>query len=443
MRTFFFMTPIREQQQMMNTMRGSLLRQSILGFTILATLLAGDVAAKAAQSDQATLQAKMTSAVKKYLFDRRKIELISGVSAFVRLKDSATGISAVAGTTKFYESGERITPRTLYQIGSNTKQMTATVILQLEAKGLLDIDQTVGHWLPQYPAWRKVSIRRLLNMTSGIPTYTEEPRFMDVQAHRPNRHFTNEQLVAYAYPTPTHHLPPSTGWFYSNTNYVLSGMIAEKASGKKLAELYQVGIFDPLYMRDSFYQPRAYPDNVLARMPNGYFNNPTCGEYDPGCKVAPLAPLVGKNMRRADISWAGPAGGIVSTPRDLQRWVRGVFGGRILPPKQLKELLTVVSNETGKPIAQATAEDPRAFGLGVAQVYAPGLGLIWFYEGITLGYRAVYFYFPADDLVITVFANSQAPEGKDELPPLALKLYELVKGVGLPDSADDNAEDFD
>ena len=425
------------------TVRRSLLLRSIFSVAMVATLLGSGVAAQAASSDRATLGAKMNATLEKYLFDRRKIELISGVSAFVRLKDSKTGISAVAGTTKFYHSGQRITPRTLYQIGSNTKQMTAAVILQLEAKGLLDIDQTVGHWLPQYPAWGKVSIRRLLNMTSGIPTYTEEPRFMDIQAHRPNRHFTNEQLVAFAYPTPTHHLPPSTGWFYSNTNYVLAGMIAEKASGKKLAELYQIGIFDPLYMRESFYQARAYPESVLARMSSGYFNNPTCGEYDPDCKVAPLAPLVGKNMLRSDISWAGPAGGIVSTPRDLQRWVVGLFGGRVLKPKQLKELLTLVSSETGRPIAQTSAEEPRGFGLGVSQVYAPGLGRIWFYEGITLGYRAVYFYFPTDDLVITAFANSQAPEGKDELPPLALKLYELVKGVDVPDSADDNAVDFD
>ena len=423
--------------------RCSLLRQSILGMAMMAALLGSDVAAQAASGDRETLQAKMTSALQNYLVDRRKIELISGVSAFVRLKDSATGISAVAGTTKFYDSGERITRRTLYQIGSNTKQMTAAIILQLEAKGLLDIDQTVGHWLPQYSAWGKVSIRRLLNMTSGIPTYTEEPRFMDIQAHRPYQHFTNEQLVAFAYPTPTHHLPPSTGWFYSNTNYVLAGMIAEKASGKKLAELYQTGIFDPLYMRDSFYQPRAYPESVLARMSSGYFNNPTCGEYDPGCKVAPLAPLVGKNMRRTDISWAGPAGGIVSTPRDLQRWVVGLFGGRVLAPKQLNELLALVSSKTGKPIAQTTANEPRGFGLGVSQVYAPGLGRIWFYEGITLGYRAVYFYFPGDDLVITAFSNSQAPEGKDELPPLALRLYELAKGASVPDHAGDNAEDFD
>ena len=148
-------------------------------------------------------------------------------------------------------------------------------------------------------------------------------------------------------------------------------------------------------------------------------------------------------MRRADLSWAGAAGGVVSTPRDLQRWVRGLFGGRVLPPKQLKEMLELVSLDTGKPIPETTATDPRGFGLGVAAAYAPGLGHLWFYEGITLGYRAVHFYFPKDDLVITVFANSQAPEGKDELPPLALKLYALIKGQPAPDDGPEAPENFD
>ncbi|WP_159716098.1 serine hydrolase domain-containing protein [Geminicoccus flavidas] len=418
------------------------IRRSLLGVLALGLLL-GSGALPAAASSREALRAEMTKALQEYLSERRKVEMISGVSAFVSLKDGETGISAVAGTTRFFDSGERVTRRTLYEIGSNTKQMTAAVLLQLEAKGLLDIEQTVGDWLPQYKAWAHVSIRRLLNMTSGIPTYTEAPRFMDIQASRPNQHFTPEQLIAFAYPTRTNRLPTSTGWFYSNTNYILAGMIAEKASGRSMKQLYQSGIFDPLYMKDSYYEPRVLPESVIARMSSGYFNNPTCGEYDPDCSVPPLAPLVGKDMRRADVSWTGAAGGVVSTPRDLQRWVRGLFGGRVLPPKQLKEMLELVSTATGEPIRETTAEDPRGFGLGMAAVHVPGPGQLWFYEGMTLGYRAVYFYFPKDDLVVTAIANSQAPDGQDELPPLALRLYEIVKDRPAPDDGPEAPEDFD
>ncbi|HEX2529196.1 MAG TPA: serine hydrolase domain-containing protein, partial [Geminicoccus sp.] len=228
-----------------------------------------------------------------------------------------------------------------------------------------------------------------------------------------------------------------------NTNYVLAGLIAEKASGRSLKQLYKTRIFDPLYMRDSYFEPRVLPESVIARMSSGYFNNPVCGTYEPDCKVAPLQPLVGKDMRRADVSWTGAAGGIVSTPRDLQRWVRGLYAGRVLAPKQLKEMLTLVSSDTGKPIKETNADEPHGFGLGVAQVYGPGLGRVWFYEGMTLGYRVVHFYLPKDDIVVTVAANSQAPDGKDELPQLGIDLYEIIKGQETSAEGPKAPEDFD
>jgi D-alanyl-D-alanine carboxypeptidase len=117
--------------------------------------------------------------------------------------------------------------------------------------------------------------------------------------------------------------------------------------------------------------------------------------------------LLGKNMLHADLTWAGAAGGIISTPRDLQKWVRGVFQGNLLTPKQLKDLTELVSMETGKPVAGATAKDPRAFGLGIGQIFIPGVGRLWFYEGITLGYRTVFTYYPQNDVVITLSLNSQ------------------------------------
>jgi D-alanyl-D-alanine carboxypeptidase len=379
-----------------------------------------------ASTGREELRARMTEALQEYLAERREPEMISGVSAFVSLRDGETGVSAVAGTTSRSGPREPVTRRTLYEIGSNTKSFTAALLLQLEAEGRLDIDQTVGDWLPQYPAWADVSIRRLLNMTSGIPTYSEAPAFMKLQARHPQHHFTPEQLVAYAYPSGKHRLPVDEGWFYSNTDYVLAGMIAEKASGKSYARLLKERIFEPLFMRDSFFDPWALPESVIRRMSSGYFDNPVCGEYEPDCKVGPLQPLVGMDMRRADLSWTGAAGGIVSTPRDLQRWVRGVFGGRVLPKRQLAEMLELVSTETGEPIEETTADDPRGFSLGFAQMFHPTLGRFWMYEGITLGYRTIFAWFPEEDLVVTVSANSQPREGEDRLGGLAARLHDIA-----------------
>jgi len=377
--------------------------------TAMGIVAGGTWAAPAFMAASPSLRVRLQADIDAYLADRRKAEGITAVSAFVSRSAHDPGIAVVTGTTG-RSSRIAIDDRTLFEIGSNTKAFTSALLLKLEAAGRLDIDQTVGDWLPQYPAWAKVKIRRLLNMTSGIPTYSEAPRFMRAQAENRFRHFTPEQLVAYAYPTPSNQLPTSTGYFYSNTNYVLAGMIVAKAGGESYDCQVRQRIFKPLGMHDTFYDSWKLPDSVIARMASGYFENPTCSEYLPNCSVGPLAPLAGKDMRTADVSWTGAAGGIVSTPRDLARWIRGIFGGEVVPPAQLAQMKQLVSTRSGKPIACATAQDPGGFGLGLAQIYHPQLGSFWFYEGTTLGYRGTFAWFPRDDLVLATTLNSQPHE---------------------------------
>lgn len=404
-------------------MSGNYDRRTVVGGALAAGLVgltAGDAGATAR-----SLRARLQSVVAQHLAARRRPEGITCISAHVSRSPDDAGISVVTGTTD--RSGrEPITPRTLFEVGSNTKAFTSALLMKLEAKGRLDIDQTVGDWLPQYPAWKHVTIRRLLNMTSGIPTYSEAPRFMRAQAENKFRHFTEEELIAYAYPGPSNHLPIDKGYFYSNTNYILAGMIVAKAGKEPYDRQLRRLIFKPLRMTESYYDALKLPKDVIERMASGYFLNPSCSEYRPGCSVGPLQPLDGQNMRRADVSWTGPAGGIVSTPRDLTRWVRGLFGGDVVPPAQLARMKELVSTRTGKPIARASAQDRQGFGLGIAQLYLPGIGPIWFYEGTTLGYRGVFAYYPKDDLVVAVALNSQPPEGTDAIGPLFEALYAAI-----------------
>jgi D-alanyl-D-alanine carboxypeptidase len=164
-----------------------------------------------------------------YLAERREPEMISGVAAYVSLGDPGPAIEIFAGK-KSIDGDIPISGNTLFQIGSITKGFTAALILALEAEGKLNIDQTIGNWLPLYPAWKDVTIRRLLHMTSGLPNYTESLALDKLWVSDPDRHYTLEDLIDYAYPSETVDLPPNEGWFYSNTNYVLAGMIAEKAA---------------------------------------------------------------------------------------------------------------------------------------------------------------------------------------------------------------------
>lgn len=360
-----------------------------------------------------------------YLATRQGPEGISGVAAYVSLGDPGPDVALYAGSLA-REGGEPVSGETLFQIGSNTKVFTAALLLALEARGKLSMEDRLGDWLPAYPAWKDVSIRRLLNMTSGLPTYSENPAFSRLQGEDPNRHFTPEELIGFAYPGPDTHLPPNEGWFYSNTNYILAGMIAEKAAGMAYGAALERYLFQPAGLHDTHYEPEAYPPEITGRMAAGYFENPACELYAPDCAASGLAPLIGRDVRGFDVSWAGAAGGIVSSPRELNRWVRALFAGRVLPPPQLEALLALVSTESGAPLAYVSAQEPRGFSLGLVRIYRPQLGAVWFYEGETLGYRTAFLFWPERDLLVAGAVNSQPEAEEDHLVPLLARLATLA-----------------
>jgi D-alanyl-D-alanine carboxypeptidase len=174
-------------------------------------------------------------------------------------------------------------------------------------------------------------------------------------------------------------------------------------------------MFKPLGLRDTFYSEGRYPTAVLKRVPRGLYENQDCLLYQPKpCTRSTLAPLIGKDMRMQNLSWAGAAGGMISSPRDLDRWIRDLFSRRVFPQQQLDEMTSLVSEKTGLPIRAVSAEDPAGFGLNLARMHAPEPGgALWFYQGTTLGFRAIFAYWPQHDLVITAVTNSQPPDGED------------------------------
>jgi D-alanyl-D-alanine carboxypeptidase len=257
-----------------------------------------------------------------------------------------------------------------------------------------------------------------------------------------NRQFTKGELIHTVYPRPDNPLPVPSGYFYSNTNNILAALIIEKASGKSFREWLENEIFPHVGLYNSYYSEGSYPDVVLARMPRGLFMNPECLDYQPKpCKESLLAPLVGRDVSRMNMSWAGAAGAIVSNPRDLAKWVRALFGGRVIPQRQLDEMMTTVSIKTGNEVARASDGDAHAFGLDVAQGYDKDLGgNYWFYQGSTLGFRAIFAYWPQYDLVITLATNSQPPPGEDKLGDEVLggtfHILEKAGMIGQPRRAD-------
>src|SRR3954452_5179048 len=143
-------------------------------------------------------------------------EHVSAAGLSVSLPARWSSIDVTAGTTTFGGSVP-VRPDSLWEIGSNTKAFTSVLLLQLEAEHRLSIDDPLGKWLPQYPQWRDVTIRRLLNMTSGIPNYTAQPALLADFPADPHQYFTPERLVSYVVG-----LPATSGYSYSNTNYILA-----------------------------------------------------------------------------------------------------------------------------------------------------------------------------------------------------------------------------
>jgi len=376
------------------------------------------------------LPEKVQAALASWLADRAPIEKATGIAAYVSFGDPGPAIEAFAGKVGRAPNDPPVSQDTLFQMGSTSKSFAAAVVLKLEAAGKLSLDDTVGRWLPEYPAWKDVTVRRLLNMSSGIPNYSETEAISRTWAEEPNRTLSAQDLVKLAYPGTTNNLPPTTGYHYSNTNYILAGMIAAKAAGKPYRDLVHELVLVPFGLNSTFYEERQYPAEVIARLAHGYFENPVCTDYQPkDCKVSWNQPILGRDMRTASTSWAQAAGGAISNARDVDRWMRAVFAGRVVPPKQQAEWLSLISLKTGAPIRDVSADDPSGFSLGLARAIHGTAGPLWFYEGVTLGYRTLYVWSSEDNLMITLQTNSQPPQGEDKIGEAVAKVREIV-GTG-------------
>ncbi len=385
---------------------------ALLTTAAMASAGAASASAGTVRASSAALRAALHRDLSRYLTARRTAEHISADSLRVTFPGRRPAISLATGTTR-YDGGPPVPASALWQIGSNTKAFTAVIILQLEAEHKLSISDPLGKWLPQYPAWRHITIRQLLDMTSRIPDYLFQPAFDTTFAANPATRFTAARLVSYVAGLP---LGPA-GWHYTNTDYILAQMIIEKVTHRTYASQLTTRIINPLRLRTTCLAPYTCPRSDAARMPAGYF-------YIAGGPPT----LLGKPMPRLALTWAQATGGIVSSLADMTTWDRALYQGRLLPPRQQRQLESLVSETTGKPIRRTTAADPSGYGLGVQQVFNPQTGTFWAYEGQAFGARVIQYFFPRTGLLIAVAANSSA--SNDHLADLAGAVYQTLQKAG-------------
>jgi D-alanyl-D-alanine carboxypeptidase len=360
-----------------------------------------------------------------YLIDTSNQEKFSGIYVSISYpnNDDIIKKNFFAGKTEHNPQSSSITRNTLYDIGSITKSYTSAIILQLEEEGLLDINDSIGKWFPQYPMWKNVTIKQLLNMTSGIPNYSSTQEFDTFIENNPTANITNELLLSFAHPNQA--VTPGKKYEYSNTNYILAGMIIEQVTKQKFNSVLQTRILDKLNMKNTYYPSgddwKKINAIIYPHKAHGYF-------YD--YKEHKLLDLTNVNL-----SWAGTAGAIVSTPSDQVKWVNALYHGDIFSEnyrqKSLGELMSVVSMKTGQPIKTVDKNNPSGFGLGVGLAYDND-ARFWFYEGSTLSYRMMYIWKQCNNVTVIAALNSKGGEGDpkspvtDNIKYLVLDIYKKI-----------------
>jgi D-alanyl-D-alanine carboxypeptidase len=367
------------------------------------------------------LQVKLQELADNHLKKYGEQEHISAVMLSVNTTDTKGTLTAYSGFTD-HSSTLPLTHLNLFQIGSITKSFTSAILLQLEANPLnnFSINDHLSKYFPEYPKWGKVTVKQLLNMTSGIPNYTENLTFAFDAAKNPRRQWTEEELINYAYSMPLR----NNAYYYSNTNYILAGMLISKLTKHSVEEEMKSHFFDKdnvshLDLKNTFYITHQYPSYLTDRLVHGYYS-----EKD---GIFPF----NTDVTDYTLSWAGAAGANISNTEDIISWVKGLFNSnQVLAHKQRKELMQLVSVLTGKPIKTVSEQDPAGFGLGISASFDSEnpADIIYNYEGQTVGFRAFYIYVPTKNITIAATVNSAVGDDNDHLAELMVNAYSLLLG---------------
>ena len=295
-----------------------------------------------------------------------------GVSIVV-IRGRDTLVSAGYGRADL-ENNVPATPHTLYRIGSITKQFTSAAVMQLVESGKVQLDESIGKYVPSLPVrLQLVTVRQLLNHTSGIPSYTDVgARWMK----RIGEPMTPDSLVAFTANDPFN-FPPGTNWRYNNTGYVILGMLLEKVTGKPYGQYLEERLFKPLGLTQTTYCDNA---RIIAHRARGYAKDASGW----------------RNAAFIDMTQPFSAGALCSTALDLAHWNQLLGSGRVVSASTYREMTT-----------PAGAAAPRHYGFGLVADSFASHRLIEHGGGIP-GFSTVNAWFPDDSLTVTILPNAES-----------------------------------
>ncbi|OCH99114.1 hypothetical protein A8135_09665 [Legionella jamestowniensis] len=341
------------------------------------------------------------------------MEAFTAIQASIKAKDQLS--TYTVGHRDKKPDSPAIDAHSLFNVGSITKSFTAALVLLAESDSKLKLAATLSNYLPEYPHWGDVYLTSLLDMSSGLPNYSDTPKLNYFFSKNLGQYWSQDELLNLVY-SKEFNPPRKPGFFYSNTGYVLMDKIVSKAYNTPFQTLIVDKIIKPLHLKNTFYPIPDYPANVLSRLVRGYSYN----VYD-------NPELLGQDVTENNLSWAGAAGAIVANSEDVIHWIEHLFiDNKLLTKAQQEKMQRLISTASGLPISATTAQNPYGFGLGISQGYDARIGRYWFYEGKTLGYRAVYMYVPCNRVIITTLFNSATNNDNDHSRELIVKIYNYL-----------------
>ena len=348
-------------------------------------------------SSWGTLDGETAQKLQAALDEDVNLQKVPGFQASVHTADGETW-SGASGTTDLARK-HPMQRDDVIRIGSTTKTFTAVLILKLVEEGRLSLDDSIVKWFPTIPHAEAITVRQLLNHTSGIPEIIQKGLMKSVI---PSTYWRREellQLIASQKPF----FKPGTKFEYSNANFILLGFILEDVTGKTALQLLHEQILDPLSLKNTYFIPY---EPAPARLVTGFDRD--------------LAKIPGMlDISPSNTSWATLAftsGAMASNADDLGVFFEDLFAGKLLSPAMVKEM------ETFFPASNPGLDAQTGSGLGLMRFEVDGQELIG-HVGEFMGSSSIAVYSPDKGYTIAITCNLSYPD----MTAVLAGLQEIIK----------------
>jgi D-alanyl-D-alanine carboxypeptidase len=344
--------------------------------------------------------------------------------AVVEVRTPQGNFTAAVGTT---QRGAEVPPDgdTHFRIASITKTMTSAVIVLLAQEGKLHFSDPISKYVPNVPNGENITIAELLKMRSGLYGFTDDPEFAATLDADPTKVWTPQEVLAIGFRHPPL-FPPGTAYDYSNTNYVLLGLVAEKVDGKPLAQVFQDRLYCPLGLTQTLF-PASSDTSIPDPYSHGYMyggsayamvDMPYPPDVQAAAEAGTLQPIDYTNQNP---SYAMAAGGAISTANDLATWIRALVDGQVFNADLQRQWL-----DSPQPTDPAEPAAPQ-YGYGIErQSIAPDVTL-YYHFGELPGFNSFSGYDPGNKVTLVLWSNlTLSPDSRSTANALLLTVADQI-----------------